>query len=98
MAEPTFWETECAKLRVNKIPVHAFYVHPSAAASFEQISQKAGEGGVCQYLNMGDPQATTLLCNLLTDRILESLGQNEEEKKLFKDLYLKNYSDAKIMH
>ncbi len=98
MAEPTFWEIECGKLRTSGIPVHAFYVQPEAQASFEQISQKAGEGGVCQDLDMKNPQASTILCNLLTNRILESLGQTEEEKKLFKDLYLKTYADARIMH
>jgi hypothetical protein len=98
MAEPTFWEIECEKLRKSAIPVHAFYVDPEARASFEQISQKAGEGGVCRDLDMKNPQAATILCNLLTNRILESLGQTEEEKKLFKDLYLSTYSDAKIMH
>jgi hypothetical protein len=99
MAEPTFWETECEKLRKSAIPVHAFYVDPSAQASFASISQKAGEGGVCRDLDMKNPQAATILCNLLTNRILESLGQTEEEKKLFKDLYLKIYADtARIMH
>jgi len=98
MAEPTFWEIECEKLRKSEIPVHAFYVDPSAQASFANISQKAGEGGVCRDLDMRNPQAATILCNLLTNRILESLGQTEEEKKLFKDLYLKTYADARIMH
>ena len=81
MAEPTFWETECEKLRKSSIPVHAFYVNRSAQASFASISQKAGEGGVCRDLDMKNPQGATILCNLLTNRILESLGQTEDWRR-----------------
>jgi hypothetical protein len=78
MAEPTFWEIECEKLHKSGIPVHAFYVHPSAQASFANISQKAGEGGMCRGLDTKSPQDATILCNLLTNRILESLWQTED--------------------
>ena len=106
MAEPTFWETECEKLRKSAIPVHAFYVDPSAQASFASISQKAGEGGVCRGLDTKNPQDATILCNLITNPILhpffwfffKSWLKTEEEKKLFKDLYLKNFPDPRIMH
>jgi hypothetical protein len=100
MADQTFWEDECVKLRANGIPVHAFHVNKrsNVVENFKQISQKAGENGVCQFLDIASSQGATILCNLLTNRILESLGQTEEEKKLFKDLYLSSYPDARIMH
>ena len=100
MESQTFWEDECAKLRANGIPVHAFHVnnHPKVAQNFMQISQQAGENGVCQFLDIADPQGTTILCDLLTSRILLSLGADEEEKKKLMSAYREKFPEPKIMH
>ena len=100
MADQTFWEDECVKLRANGIPVHAVHVNnlPRVVENFKQISQKAGEDVVGQFLDIASDQGANFLCDILSRRIVDSLCQTEEEKKLFKDLYLSSYPDARIMH
>jgi hypothetical protein len=100
MADQTFWEDECVKLRANGIPVHAFHVNqrPNVVENFKQISQKAGEDGVCQFLDIASDQGANFLCDLLSRRILDSLGSDEEEKKKLASIYSATFPPPRIMH
>jgi len=100
MADQTFWEDECVKLRANGIPVHAFHVNkrPNVVENFKQISQKAGEDGVCQFLDIASDQGANFLCDLLSRRILDSLGEGEEEKKKLASIYSATFPPPRIMH
>ena len=95
MESQTFWEDECAKLRANGIPVHTFHVsnRSNVVQNFMQISQKAGEDGICQFLDIANPQGATILCDLLTSRILLSLGADEEEKEKLMSAYRETFPE-----
>ena len=51
-AVPTFYQTELAKLKANKVPVFTFFVHEFAKTAFTEI---AGETGAeCKFLDVNN--------------------------------------------
>ena len=100
METATFWVAECEKLRANGIPVHACYVNrfnsEHVAQSFRQISERAGQGGVCQYLQESTNHA--FLSDLLSSRILNSLGANQDEKEKLMTAYREKFPAPCSLH
>jgi hypothetical protein len=100
METPTFWEDECVKLRAKGIPVHAFYVknRPHIAQHFKQISEKAGQDGRCEFLDIKHTQGASILQDLLTSEILKNLAEGEEEKKKLMMAFRAKFPEPRIMH
>lgn len=81
---PTYYQNELNKLRPQKIPVHAFYVHNSAMTMFKQIS--AQTGGRSEFLDVNSSQGAESLTNLVTEEVLRSVG-GEGQGSLLVDAY-----------
>uniref|UniRef100_A0A7S1NSQ9 Uncharacterized protein n=1 Tax=Eutreptiella gymnastica TaxID=73025 RepID=A0A7S1NSQ9_9EUGL len=69
---PTFWETELGYIKDAGIPVHAFYVSAEAQPVFQTIA--AETGGMCAALDIYSPAGAEMLTNIVTERILHSVG------------------------
>jgi len=74
---PTFYTEQLAELRKRGIPVHAYFVYPSARESFRGISSLAAPGGRSEELLINSPQGHEQLTNLIAEEILRKVGGDE---------------------
>ncbi|CAL6057004.1 Helicase-related_protein [Hexamita inflata] len=81
---PTNADAELQKLNANGIKVHAFYVCPSAAASFQHVADQTG--GICKELDVNSAQGAENLTHLVTSRIMENIG-GEKLLKIYEAKY-----------
>jgi hypothetical protein len=72
---PTFYRDEVARLKAKGIPVHTFYLQPSAKAVFEWIA--AETGGKSSFLNIDTPLGAEVLTGVVTRQILTA-GRSAE--------------------
>jgi len=79
-ARATYYEDELNKLKMKKVPVHAFYVDDQAKESFEGIAKETG--GRCEFLDINSPSGSDMLTNLVTEEILRSVGGSDKGTKL----------------
>jgi hypothetical protein len=101
METATFWVDKCEKLRANEIPVLAFYTNrfncEHVVQSFRQMSERAGQGSVCQHLAT-DSSDYAFLSDILSSRILNSLGANEDEKEKLMTAYREKFPAPCSLH
>lgn len=71
--EMTFYRRELEKLKAKNIPVYSFYLHQGAKNNFMEISSFTG--GRCEELDINSSDGADRLTNIVTERILASVGQ-----------------------
>ncbi|CAF1573592.1 unnamed protein product [Didymodactylos carnosus] len=71
-AQSTYYEDELAKLKVDGIPVHAFFVEQRAEESFKKIAKETG--GRCEMLDINSSSGSEMLTDLVTEEILRNVG------------------------
>ncbi|CAF0938955.1 unnamed protein product [Adineta steineri] len=90
-SDSTYYEDELAKLTLNKIPVHAFYVEPRAETIFQSIAILTG--GRCQMLDINSPSGSTILTDFVTEEILRNIGGNSKGSALV-EAYRKKFGKS----
>ena len=91
----THWQTEAAKLKGSDIPIHSFYLYSGAKYNLQKIADAGGEGGKCVPLDINSSNGSATLTDLVTQQILFSSGESEEQgEKLvaeYKKMFSKTY-------
>jgi hypothetical protein len=85
---PTHYAQELQKLKVKKIPTHAFYLHDGAKANFEKIASETS--GRCERLNIQTPQGAELLTSFVTEEVLRKTAGDQGDAVV--ELYRKKFS------
>jgi hypothetical protein len=89
----TFYKDELQKLKNNNIPVHAFYLDNGARSNFEEIARETG--GKCESLNINSSMGSDILTNVVTEQILNSIGQargkGDELVNAYRSKFSKSY-------
>ena len=88
----THYLNEVAKLKANNIPVHAFYLDNGAKLNFEEIS--AATGGKSEFLKINSAAGSDRLTNLVTEKILNSVGQARGKGDELVQAYRKKFTKA----
>jgi len=73
----TYYKDILELMKEQRIPVHAFYVRESAKKSFQEISESAGEGGSCGFLQINDAQGAEQLTDCVSKIVLSRSGGEE---------------------
>lgn len=82
----TYCNTELAKLKENKIPVHAFHVNEFAGAKFKEIASETG--GRSEMLDINSAEGAEMLTDLVTEEVLNSVGKSSNrDGKALVDTY-----------
>jgi len=85
----TFYMRELDKLVERKVPVHAFYVANVAKKNFMEIAQKSS--GRCELLDINSENGAKLLTDLVTEQILNNIGQHEGNSEQLVESYRKKF-------
>ena len=88
----THYLNEVAKLKAKNIPVHAFYLDNGAKLNFEEIS--AATGGKSEFLKINSAAGSDRLTNLVTEKILNSVGQARGKGDELVQAYRKKFTKA----
>jgi hypothetical protein len=86
-AQPTYYATELKKLKDKKIPIHTFYLTPSAKTNFEEIARETS--GRCEALNIHSAQGAESLTNFVTEEVLRKTAGDQGNAAV--ELYRKKY-------
>ncbi|CAF2540249.1 unnamed protein product [Rotaria sp. Silwood2] len=81
-AKATYYEDELAKLTLNKIPVHTFFVANDPEKSFREIARRTG--GRSEFLDINSPFGSDILTALVTKEILRNIGGSSKGDDLVK--------------
>ena len=87
----THWQTEAAKLKSSDIPIHSFYLYSGAKYNLQKIADAGGEGGKCVPLDINSSNGSATLTDLVTQQILFSSGESEEQGERLVAEYRKTY-------
>lgn len=77
---PTYWEKETEILAKKQVPIYTFYVHQAARNNFAEIAQRSR--GQSSYLEVNSNAGSELLTDVVTKRILTSVGGESRGKEL----------------
>ena len=89
-ANKIFWEQEANKLKSSNVPVHAFYVADYAKENFTAIATRTQ--GRCEFLDVNSPAGADLLTNLVSEVVLNNIGQQNGKGDDLVKAYRKTYS------
>ncbi|CAF1137415.1 unnamed protein product, partial [Didymodactylos carnosus] len=92
-AQSTYYEDELAKLEVDGIPVHAFFVEQRAEESFKKIAKKTG--GRCAMLDINSSSGSEMLTDLVTEEILRNVGgclKGDDLVKAYRNKFGKSFT------
>ncbi|CAF1084596.1 unnamed protein product [Adineta steineri] len=86
---PTHYIAELQKLKIKKIPVHAFYLHAGAKENFQKISSETS--GRCEPLDINSPQGAEKLTQFVTEEVLRITAgdQGDAVVALYRTKYVK---------
>lgn len=84
-ANQTHYSVELQHLKNDKVPVHAFYVASSAQHNFQEIAFSTG--GRCEPLDINSGAGAAMLTNLVTEVILNKIGQENGKGGALVDAY-----------
>ncbi len=90
--EITYYRKEIQKLKNNKIPVHAFYLHNSAKTNFSEISRETG--GRSEFLDINSANGSELLANVVTEEILRNVGEARGKGNELVNAYKQKFNRA----
>jgi hypothetical protein len=87
--QPTYYTSELKKLKDKNIPVHAFYLTPSAKNNFVEIARETS--GRCQELNIYSSEGAESLTHFVTEEVLRKTAgdQGDAVVKFYRDKYVK---------
>ena len=74
--------------------MHSFYLVGGAKPKFEEISRITG--GKCDYLDINNPNGSEILTNLITEKILQSVGQATGKGDILVNAYKSKFSKAYV--
>ena len=88
----THYENELAALKLNGIPVHAFYLTEGARANFAHIAERTG--GRCAKLNINSPDGAEQLTHLVTEEILRKAAgaQGDEAVETYREKFVRTFT------
>jgi hypothetical protein len=89
---PTYYVEELQKLKVDNIPVHAFYLQAGAQNNFRKIANETS--GRCEYLDINSLQGAQLLTNFVTEEVLRKTAgdQGDAAVELYRKKYVKTFT------
>jgi hypothetical protein len=90
-AKPTYYASELKKLKDKEIPVHAFYLTPSAKNNFEEIARETS--GRCEQLDIHSAQGAKLFTDFVTEEVLRKTAGDEGNAvvELYRAKYVKAF-------
>ena len=90
----THYLPEARLLGSNGVPVHAFYLHNGAKSKFEEIARITS--GKCAFLDINRADGSELLTNIITEKILQSVGQSrgkgDELVNAYRSMFARTYA------
>jgi len=94
-AKKTFYSTELQQLKMNNVPVHAFYVAKAARRNFEEIA--GFTGGNSKFLDINSEHGAAMLTDFVVQAVLHQVGQEnggngDALAQAYRNKFIKSYN------